>query len=163
MNNIEKCNLAVGFPGATSATAATAATIIDTLGCSKAHIYVLNGSAVSTSAVYSNIDVYHGTNSAATTLISAASWATVASTAAANVLPTLGLNSGSVVEIHLNLADKGRYINVLTTRGATPAASAIGGVFVLLEPEISADTTAQKAVVNLGANTHSPLVGTVNA
>jgi len=163
MNKIEKCKVAIGVSGATTATGATAIHTIDTLGCSKAHIYVLNSSATTTSTVYTDIDVFHGTNSSGTTLISAASWGTESSTSAANILPTAADSGGGVVEIHLNLADKGRYLSVYTTRGLTPAASGLGGVLVLLEPAESADTTTTKRVKNLGINTHNPLMGSVNA
>lgn len=165
MNKIEKCKVAVGLPGATTATAATALHTFDTLGCTKAHIYVLNGSAITTSGNFTDIDIYHGTNSSGTTLISAASWGTATSTAAANLLPTdaLGGLCGGVVEIHLDLRDKHRYVSVYTKRGTTPAASATGGVFVLLEPEESADSTTEKQTANLGINTNVCAVGTVNA
>jgi hypothetical protein len=165
MNRIESCKLEVGLPGATTATGATALTTIDALGCKKVHIYVLNGSATTTSGNFTDIDVYQGTNTSATTLIAAASWGTESSTAAANILPTdaLGGLAGGIVAIHLDMKGKERYINVVTTRGVTPGASGTGGVFVMAEPEISADNTTTQRMVNYGINTHPQAVKSINA
>ena len=102
MNQIEKCKVLTFCPG-TSTTSATAITTVDTLGCKKAHIYVMSGTQTTTSQTWADISVYHGTNSSGTTLIAAASWATAATTAALNTLPTAALAgiAGSVVEIDL--------------------------------------------------------------
>ena len=154
MNAVEKCKPLAIQPG-TSTTSATALWTIDTIGASKAHIYVLSGTQTTTSQVWADISVFQGTNTSATTLISGASWATAATTSAENVLPdadTAGL-AGSTVEIHLDLKGKERYINVYTTRGATPTANADGSLFVLLEPQISADDTTTKATYNIQAST----------
>ena len=154
MNAIEKCKPLAIQPG-TSTTSATALWTIDTIGCSKVHIYVLSGTQTTTSQVWSDISVFQGTNTSATTLIPAASWATAATTSAENALPghaTAGI-AGSTVEIHLDMKGKERYINVYTTRGATPTANADGSLFVLLEPQESADNTSTKASYNLQAST----------
>ena len=154
MNAIEKCKPIAIQPG-TSTTSATALWTIDTLGASKAHIYVLSGTQTTTSQVWADISVFQGTNTAATTLIADASWATAATTSAVNALPsaTLAGEAGSTVEIHLDLKGKERYINVYTTRGATPTANADGSLFVLLEPQESADNTTTKACYNIQETT----------
>ena len=154
MNSVEKCKPLAIQPG-TSTTSATALWTIDTVGCDRAHIYVLSGTQTTTSQVWADISVFQGTNTSATTLIAGASWATAATTSAENVLPaaaTAGL-AGSTVEIHLDMKDKDRYINVLTTRGATPTAAADGSLFVLLEPKESADSTTTKASFNIQEST----------
>ncbi len=149
MNHVEKCKVMAINPG-TSTTSATALHTIDTLGCSRAHVYVLSGTQTTTSQTWSDISVFQGTNTSATTLIAGASWATAATTAAENVLPTAAVAGlgGSVVEINVDLKGKERYLNVLTTRGATPTANADGSLFVLLEPQESADNTTTKGMIN---------------
>ena len=154
MNDITKCKVLAICPG-TSTTSATALHTIDTIGCNKAHIYVLNGTQTTTSQTWADISIYHGTNTSGTTLITDASWATAATTSAENALPTAALAglAGSVVEINLNLAAYDRYINVYTTRGATPTANANGALFVLLEPKESADNTTSKGTTDMQVTT----------
>jgi hypothetical protein len=162
MDKIQACKPQAICDG-TSTTSATATHIIDTIGASKAHIYILAGTQTTTSHVWADITVYHGTNTAATTLISAASWATAATTAAENVIPaaaTAGV-AGSVMEIHLNLAAYDRYLNVYTTRGATPTANANGALFCLLEMKESADNTTTKRGNDFAGTTNLQTIGTV--
>ena len=163
MNAIEKCKV-LSICDGTSTTSATATHIIDTIGCSKAHIYVLTGTQNTQSQVWADISVYHGTNTSATTLIAKASWATAATTSALNVLPTGAVTgtAGGVVEIHLDTAAYNRYLNVYTTRGATPTANANGALFVLLEPEQSADNTTTKRCACWDGTTNLQSNGTVN-
>ena len=154
MNSVDKCKALALLTG-TSTTSATALHTIDTLGCSKAHIYVLQGTQTTTSQVWSDIDIYEGTNTSATTLISAASWGTSTSTSAANAIPGLAAvgDTGGVIEINLDLKGRERYINVYTTRGATPTANAAGAIMVLLEPQESADNTTTKQMLNIQEDT----------
>jgi hypothetical protein len=162
MDKIAMCKVQAICDG-TSTTSATATHIIDTIGCSKAHIYVLSGTQTTTSHVWADISVFHGTNTSATTLISAASWATAATTAAENVIPaaaTAGLY-GSCMEIHLDLTQYDRYLNVYTTRGATPTANANGALMVILEPNESADNTTTKRCNDWAGTTNLQTVGTV--
>jgi len=164
MNTVEKCKVLALCPG-TSTTSATALHSIDTIGCSKVHVYVLNGTQTTTSQCWADISIYQGTNSSATTLIPSASWATEATTAALNALPSAALAgpAGSVVEINIDMRDKERYLNILTTRGATPTAASRGALFVLLEPNISADTTTKKQQKDLQDNTNVQSVAIANA
>ena len=150
MNEVDKCKVLALCPG-TSTTSATALHTIDTLGASRAHIYVMQGTQTTTSQVWADISVFEGTNTSATTLISGASWATEATTSAENILPALATvgETGGVVEISLDLKGRERYINVYTTRGATPTANADGSILVLLEPIVSADNTTTKQMINI--------------
>lgn len=163
MDKVSSSKVHAYLPGATTATAATAISTIDTIGCERAHIFVLTGSHTTTSTVFTDIDVYEGTNTSPATLIAAASFGTATSTAAANLMPTganIGL-AGGVIEIDLDLKGRERYIGVKTTRGTTAAASATGGVLVILDPDQSADNTTTKRMVNYGINTNPQAVAHV--
>jgi hypothetical protein len=109
---------------------------------------------------------HHTTTSVASgTLISAASFGTETSTAAANICPVATVDgpAGGTVEIHLDLKGLGRYVGIQTTRGETPAANADEAVLVLLEPQVSADTTTDKQLINYGEGTQAQAVATVVA
>jgi hypothetical protein len=150
----------------TASTGATNNTIIDTKGFERATILVAAAphTNATTSAAWTSISVREGTNSAPTTVIAAASWATAASTSASNVLPTQTPASGAVIQINLDLPSKERFISILET-GSNNTSVQNGSVTVLLtNGKQSADSTTAKATSNFAAgSTAVQTVATVTA
>ena len=141
--------------------------VLDTAGSERAHVLVNVGSHATTSAAWTSIEVAAGedTNVTSHTAIAGASFATATSTAASNVLPAATATgpAGGTVLINVDLKTRPRYLSVVATKGALGTNAADNVTVLMSQNKESADSATDKAVVNLGVNTHTPSIATVNA